>query len=65
MFERYSEPARRAIYYAHALAILNGSPTIDPGHLLYGLMWGPDSRAQTLFRLREIFPVYCGSAKTF
>ena len=60
MFERYTEPARRAIFYARAVAVLNAAPAIDPSHQLYGLMWGGDSRAQTLFRLREVFPLVCG-----
>jgi ATP-dependent Clp protease ATP-binding subunit ClpA len=60
MFERYTEPARRAIFYARAVAVLNEAPTIDSIHLLCGLIWGDDSRAQVLFQLREIFPVYKG-----
>jgi ATP-dependent Clp protease ATP-binding subunit ClpA len=44
---------------------LNGAPAIDSGHLLYGLMWGSDSRAQELFHLREIFPLYCGCPHKF
>jgi ATP-dependent Clp protease ATP-binding subunit ClpA len=65
MFERYTEPARRAIFYARAVAVLNAAPAIDPSHLLYGLMWGGDSRAQTLFRLREVFPLFCGCPHKF
>jgi hypothetical protein len=34
MFERYTEPARRAIFYARAIAIINGAPMIDSTHLL-------------------------------
>jgi ATP-dependent Clp protease ATP-binding subunit ClpA len=60
MFERCSDPTRHAIFYARALATLNGSLTIDSEHLLRGLIWPTDSRAQELFRLREIFPLYRG-----
>lgn len=51
---------RRAIFYARAVATLNGSATIDSVHLLLGLMWGSDSRAHELFHLREAFPLYRG-----
>ena|SRR6478672_2177959 len=58
MFERYTEPARRAIFFARAIAIINKAPMIDPTHLLWGLMWPDTSRAQVLFCLREKFPQY-------
>ena len=61
MFERYTESARRAIFYARAVAVLNGAAAIDSIHLLCGLIWGDDSRAQQLFQLREIFPLHRGS----
>jgi ATP-dependent Clp protease ATP-binding subunit ClpA len=51
---------RHAIFYARAVATLNDSPVIDSVHLLYGLMWKSESRAQVLFRLREIFPLHGG-----
>lgn len=60
MFERCSDPTRRAIFYARAVATLNESPTIDSVHLLLGLMWESDSRAHKLFHLRETFPLYHG-----
>jgi ATP-dependent Clp protease ATP-binding subunit ClpA len=53
MFERYTEPARRAIFYARAIAIMNSAPMIDSTHLLWGLMWPDTFRAQALFSLRE------------
>jgi|SRR6267142_5599658 len=58
MFERYTEPARKTIFFAWATAINNSGPTIDSTHLLSGLMWPDKSRAQFLFRLREKFPQY-------
>src|SRR6476469_2918098 len=60
MFERCSDPIRRAIFYARAVATLNGSPTIDSVHLLLSLMWKADFRAQELFHLRDTFPLHCG-----
>lgn len=58
MFERYTEPARRAIFYARSIAIINSAPMIDSTHLLWSLMWPDTSRAQVLFRLREKFSQY-------
>jgi ATP-dependent Clp protease ATP-binding subunit ClpC len=58
MFERYTEPARRAIFFARAIAIINNAPAIDSSNLLWGLMWPDTSRAQVLFGLREKFPRY-------
>ena len=60
MFERCSDPIKRAIFYARAVAALSGSPTIDSVHVLLGLMWGSDSRAHEIFHLRETFPLYHG-----
>jgi ATP-dependent Clp protease ATP-binding subunit ClpC len=59
MFERYTESARRAIFYARAMAIFGRASAIDSVHLLSGLMWPDNSRAQVLFHLREKFPQYC------
>jgi len=56
MFERYTEPARRAIFFARAIAIINRAPMVDASALLWGLMWPDTSRAQVLFGLREKFP---------
>jgi ATP-dependent Clp protease ATP-binding subunit ClpA len=64
MFERYTEPARRAIFYARAIAIINRAPMIDSTHLLWGLMWPDTSRAQVLFQLREKFPQYRRSSRS-
>jgi ATP-dependent Clp protease ATP-binding subunit ClpA len=60
MFERCSDPTRYAIFYARAVATLNDSPVIDSVHLLDGLMWKSESRAQVLFHLREVFPLHGG-----
>jgi ATP-dependent Clp protease ATP-binding subunit ClpA len=41
MFERYTEEARRAIFYARAEAVNSAAKFITPAHLLQGLMWDP------------------------
>lgn len=49
MFERYTEEAKRAVFFAHYEASRFGSPEITSAHLLLGLMRGPKllfSRAQ-------------------
>jgi ATP-dependent Clp protease ATP-binding subunit ClpC len=38
MFERYSEPARRVIFYSRYMAHQFGSPEIETEHLLLGLL---------------------------
>jgi ATP-dependent Clp protease ATP-binding subunit ClpA len=65
VFERFSDPTRYAIFYARAVASLNDSPVIDSVHLLYGLMWKSESRAQVLFHLREAFPLHGGCPRKF
>jgi ATP-dependent Clp protease ATP-binding subunit ClpA len=58
VFERYTEPAKRAIFYARAVALIDNAPAIDAIHLLWGLLWPDKSRAQVLFHLRERLPQY-------
>jgi hypothetical protein len=60
MFERYTEHARRAIYFAKYEAAHAGSRSIDPEHLALGLLWDSyplvrylNSSATTLPGLRE------------
>jgi hypothetical protein len=38
MFERYTEQARRAIFHARAEAVRCNAPSIDPSHLLLGVL---------------------------
>ena len=38
MFERYTEPARRTLFFARYEASLLGSTSIEPTHLLLGLL---------------------------
>lgn len=59
MFARYTEPARRAIFFARAVALYSEHGYIEPLDLLRGLIYEGD-RAQTIFNLREFFPMYKG-----
>jgi ATP-dependent Clp protease ATP-binding subunit ClpC len=38
MFERYSEPATRVIFYSRYMASQFGSPEIETEHLVLGLL---------------------------
>jgi ATP-dependent Clp protease ATP-binding subunit ClpC len=48
LFERYTEKARRAIFFARSEASNFGSPWIEPEHLLLGLMHDNRSLLQRL-----------------
>jgi ATP-dependent Clp protease ATP-binding subunit ClpC len=51
MFERYTEDARRAIFFAYREAAPSGSAYIEPEHLLLGLLHDRRSRVNKLFNL--------------
>jgi ATP-dependent Clp protease ATP-binding subunit ClpC len=51
MFERYSENAKRAIFFARWEAQQSGSAYIEPKHILLGLTHDADSKANQLFGL--------------
>ena len=53
MFERYTEQARRAIFFARHEAVFQPAETIKTGHLLVGLMRERDSRAVVIAPLKE------------
>jgi ATP-dependent Clp protease ATP-binding subunit ClpC len=61
MFERYTEKARRCIFFARYEASQYGSPEVDAGHLLLGLLrenqqlhcWFPKTDSETIRRRRE------------
>ena len=38
MFERYTEPARRALFFARLAVSEHGGELIEPGHLLLGVL---------------------------
>lgn len=56
MFERYTEQCKKAVFFAQQTALRGGAPAIDSGHLLLGLLTEPQTRADTIFQLRELFP---------
>ncbi|HKV95834.1 MAG TPA: Clp protease N-terminal domain-containing protein [Candidatus Angelobacter sp.] len=58
MYERYTVPARRAVFFAVWYARLEETQAVDSVHLLKGLMYQEDFRANTIFSLREHFPLY-------
>ena len=45
MFERYTENARRAFNFAREEAVQYGSPSIESGHLLLGMLRENDALA--------------------
>jgi len=49
MFERYTENARRMFFFAFREATAIGSPTIDPGHLVLGILEADPERLAYLF----------------
>jgi ATP-dependent Clp protease ATP-binding subunit ClpC len=53
MFERYTEQARRAIFFARYQAQQFGSKRIEPAHLLLGLLHDSQSSANLLFGLNN------------
>ena len=65
VYERYSEPARRAIFFAVYQSRLREARDVDSLDLLRGLMRDDSSRANTVFGLREFFPLYCGCPPKF
>jgi len=50
MFERYTEKARRVIFFAHYEASQFGSPAIEPEHILLGLLREDKQLAQQFFQ---------------
>jgi ATP-dependent Clp protease ATP-binding subunit ClpC len=53
MFERYTEKARRVIFFARYEAALVGSPTIETEHLLLGLLREEKALSHQLIRSTE------------
>jgi ATP-dependent Clp protease ATP-binding subunit ClpC len=56
MFERYTDPCRRAVFFARQTALLRKAAAIDSDHLLLGLLVELRSRAGDIFQLRELLP---------
>jgi ATP-dependent Clp protease ATP-binding subunit ClpC len=53
MFERYTEQARRAIYFARLEAIHRRADAITPAHMLLGISFDEDSRANSIAALKD------------
>jgi ATP-dependent Clp protease ATP-binding subunit ClpC len=56
MFKRYTDECKRAIFLAQQTALHEGAAAINSTHLLLGLLREADSRANSIFRLREVLP---------
>lgn len=52
-FDRYTDGAKRAIYFAHLEAVHRNEEVISVGDLLIGLTWDSDSRAARLVALKN------------
>ena len=59
VYERYSEPARYTVFYANWYARVAETDYIDSIYLLKALMYKEEFRSNTLFHLREHFPLRC------
>jgi ATP-dependent Clp protease ATP-binding subunit ClpC len=64
MFERYSLPSRRAIFYIREAALNAGAAEIDSMHILCGLTLEKSSRANSLFQLKKRFPEEAARMRT-
>lgn len=53
MFERYTEEARRAIFFAHLEAVHQSKESISAGHILLGVTWDEKSRACQIGSLKD------------
>src|SRR5258706_12187579 len=53
MFERCTQDARRVIFFARREAASAGSETVEPDHLLLGLLW-EDLRLKSLLSFTEV-----------
>jgi hypothetical protein len=65
VYERCTELARRAIFFAVVYSRFRESPKVDSEDLLRGLMHDEGSRVNTIFQLRERFPLHCGCPQKF
>ena len=63
MFERYSEQARRAIFFARVEAMLRASTSISPIHVFLGITWDESSRAVESMELKDKLNEFLAAAK--
>jgi ATP-dependent Clp protease ATP-binding subunit ClpC len=59
VFERYTEQARRAVYFARYVAGHQRAGFITTAHLLIGLSWEVTSRASVIGSLNEHMTEFC------
>jgi ATP-dependent Clp protease ATP-binding subunit ClpC len=59
MFERYTEQARRAIFFARFEAIHRRAAAISTAHVLLGLSWDENSRAAVIVSLKDKLADVC------
>jgi ATP-dependent Clp protease ATP-binding subunit ClpC len=59
MFERYTQQARRAIYFARLEAVHRRASAISTTHLLLGLSWEENSRAAIAGSLKDRLMELC------
>lgn len=57
MFERYTEDARRALFFARFAASRLGSISIEPAHLVIGLLHEPGRAAWRILERADLAPV--------
>jgi ATP-dependent Clp protease ATP-binding subunit ClpC len=57
MFEKYSDQARRVLFFARHEASVLASREIEPHHLLLGVLKEPDPLIEQLVRLRSTVQV--------
>jgi hypothetical protein len=60
MFKRYTWPAKRSIFFAWMVGFSSDRKPITSMDLLAGMLWDDNTRADVLFHLRELFPLYHG-----
>jgi ATP-dependent Clp protease ATP-binding subunit ClpC len=56
MFEKYTQEARRAVFFARHEATSAGHNQISPEHLLLGMLHDEGTRLEQLFQLRQHEP---------
>jgi ATP-dependent Clp protease ATP-binding subunit ClpC len=56
MYQRFTDEAKRAIYFSAQRAAFESAPVIDSTHLLLGLLTDDNPRLERIFHLRELLP---------
>jgi len=63
MFERYTEQARRSVFFARYTAGHQRAAYITAAHLLIGLSWEGKGRASQIGSLKDKIPELCASLR--